>query len=453
MAEIRSDMSGPTSIQQTAQITGIMGPKVATPDGSTDVIESSQGTKIKKTADAVSPELMQALFLMWFTGGSTPIFLQQLGGNAAGSVGAIGANQANKPIDMGLFKLQVENKLNEICIGVLNAWGKSIHEQGEAIKREMKSDAYKEWEARHGHEGYNKWLLTLSPEQRLQAEEYPIYDKLIKIDEGTRVGLSDYLAQIKTSTDPKVSQDLPFITAALVIGGSLRTDYVGMVDTVSNQILITPILEANNHAIQQAAPQDQAIVLGYLGALMLSGASYHALGQTLPIGATDKKVIDRTFAENYAKKVLEIVDGQGLQSIAMALISQSIEPGQHVSEERKVQLFKDVQVVLLSSALALVYKTETSVSKDGEVYGGGIRSEEFVAMVNGNDKLLDTTLKQNMATKIRVLLEENPDKDAILASIGSFIDQHTDSKSLLNIEGLFANITLDKGPNPMVVGG
>src|SRR5262245_61238013 len=118
MADITSTGSEESHQILGAPITGISKPPIPTEISIVDILEASTAKKGPKIIEAYSPELMQALFLMWFTGGSNnPIFLQQLQGNA---VSAVTDTDEKKPINIELLKLKFENDLHAICIKVLD---------------------------------------------------------------------------------------------------------------------------------------------------------------------------------------------------------------------------------------------------------------------------------------------------------------------------------------------
>ncbi len=421
-------------------------PSAATGTGAQDTIGASPGKASKGTANAYSPELMQALFVLWFgTNGNNMVLQNATATGAAGIGGVSSSGSSSKAIDPELFNLQTKNALNEICINMLNAWSKSVKENGEAIKREMNSQVYKDWEARHGKLGYEAWMNTLSPEQRLQVEQYPNFDQRVKLDQGMSLGLSDYLNQIKTSTDPVVNRDLPFLASTLAISGGVNLATGAIPDTLSSQILVQPIKDATDRILVQNTGT-QAAELGYIGGLFAAGAAYFSFGQTLVKAAAPPPEINYEFAKNYAQKVLDLVNGSQFNSLAMALVTASTEEGGSLSEERTQQQIQKLKIVLLSTALALLYKTESSFKGQG----GGITGKEFLDMVNGNDGLLDSPLKKDLVAQLRTWQAQLPkgESDQLLASIGAYVDQARGSGDLIDVGGLLENIKFGAGAPP-----
>jgi hypothetical protein len=301
----------------------------------------------------------------------------------------------------------------------------------------MKTEAYQHWLDDHCSNGYQKWLDSLSPEQRLQELTYPHLDKVADINDGISGSLGDYLTKIKTSDDVRLTQDLPFITAAVVTTGVTTT----IPDTVTtSQILVQPIKDATDRILAQYTP-NHASELGYLGAIMMSGSSLFALGQTLPKLGVPENEFNFEFAKNYAQKVLTAVNGSEFNTIAMALLTNHIEGSEGMGEERVQSLVTTVKVVLLSTALALLYKTESEFKGQG----GGIKGPEFASLVDGNDKLADSQLKKDLVAEIRLARTGLGDNgDSLIAYLTNYVDEASSSKDLVNFGGILRSIAYDQ---------
>lgn len=435
---------GSSSITSPDSVTPASAPPASsTGVGSTpDTISSSSSSGKKKSPVAYSPELLQAMFLLWSMGGPNAFALQQLsGGGSATSIG--GVNSGGHAISGDAFIMQTQAKMDEICLKVLNAWTESVHKQAEETKREMKTEAYRHWERVHQHAGYKAWLDTLSPEQRLQVQTYPHLDKVAGISDGV-TGLSDFLVKMKTNHDPKVSQDLPFLTAAVIMGGALTP----LPDTVSTQILVQPLKDASDKILYQYAP-NHAAELGYLGALMMTGSSYFALGLTVPKAAAPPAEINYEFAKNYAQTVLSLVNGSEFNSMAMALYTTRIDSGEHIGEERISQLVKALKLVLLGLALSLLYKTESEFKgKDGTTVEGGITGKEFLALIKPNktqyeEGLVDSDLKKQLVAAIAEA-SAGWDSTKLIHHIAAYVDNSKKASDLIDIGGVLKNISFDQ---------
>jgi hypothetical protein len=450
MADILpADGGGSGAVVASDGATSITAPGAATQTGlsTEDSIGTSTSKSSKKIPDSTSPELMQALLLLWATGGNNSFVLQQVSGKSAVDStsplsSASAASIVGKPVSADLFTLEMQNKMNEICINVLNAWGDQIKKENQQRKEEMNSESYQNWQAQQGKAGYEAWFNTLTSEQKQQTLEYPNFNQQNKIDAGMTAGLSDYMSKVKA--DPAFGQDLPFLTAAVAVGGALRTENASVPDTLStSQVLIKPVTDMNDQIAINTMPNNAA-QLGYLGGLFANGAAYFAFGQTLVKGVEGAKEIDFEFAKNYAQKILSVINGSQFNTIAMAFFISSADKGEGVGEERVQQLVKQLKVVLLSTSLALLYKTESGF-KGG---GGGITGLEFNAMVNGNDALLDSPLKQQLAAQIRTLRQQLPkaDGDSLIGSITNYVDLAKNSDDLVDVGSLLSNIRFGSRP-------
>lgn len=433
-ADISSTVGGgSSSIISTDSVAAASAPPASTGTAATpDTISQSDAAGKKKSPTAYYPELLQAMFILWAMGGPNAFALQQLsGGGSATALGGI--NSAGHAISGDAFLMQVQSRMDEVCLQVLNAWTESVHKQAEETKREMKSEAYRQWEKVHGHAGYEAWLNTLSPEQRLEVQKFPHFDKITGVSNGI-TGLSDHLVKMRASHDPKFTQELPFLTAAIIMSGALTP----VPDTVSTQILVQPLKDASDRVLFQYAP-NYAAELGYLGALMMSGSSTLALGLTLPRAAAEPPEIDYEFAKNYAETILSLVNGSEFNSLAMALYTTRIDSGERISEERVSQLVKALKLVLLGLALSLLFKTETSFKGKG----GGITGEDFLQMVHGNEKLLDSDLKKSLVAAIAEA-SEGWDSSKLINHIAAYVDQSRKSSDLIDVAGVLKNISFDQ---------
>lgn len=92
---------------------------------SSDSISSSGGTSGSSTAQSYSPELMEALYIMWFSNGLNPIVVE----NKTGTTDSI-----NK-IDPKSFGEKVADDMMKMCIDVLDKWTESIKKEIEEDKK------------------------------------------------------------------------------------------------------------------------------------------------------------------------------------------------------------------------------------------------------------------------------------------------------------------------------
>lgn len=428
MSDIQlSGQGGSVNVGASGNVSG--GPVLAAPKTSQDSISSSGGAGAKKGYNAeMTPELMQALYILYYSGNSGPQLVQLMMGNSSGI----------EKIDPAVFKLEVENKLNAMCINVLNAWSKSIAEEGKRMREEQRSPDYLEWQKQHLKAGYEAYLKTLSPEQRLKVLEYPNYDRNAGINDGTHSMLTSYVEHLRSH--PSSSDNLPFMASAITLGLLTRFDYATVPSGESGQIGINPIRDSSSQVMQFAGPT-AAELGGYLGSIIVQASSLNATAQALllPSKATDD-VIGKEFAQAFARNILSEVSGPGFAALASGLYVSGGEKGEGLSENRFTNLLR---ASLLSTGFSLLYATEPSltVDKGTRVVGGGMTGADFVALANGQVDLTNASKQmQEMYGFVQQTINElGEDKGKFIASFASFIDTHPkfDSWSQLkHIRGL-----------------
>lgn len=394
-----------------------------------DVLEQSSAKAKKKRIESYIPELPPPMLMFWLSDSAAGMALQETSKNRDRGKDSI--------VNLAGVLNQTTLRQQDLCMRVLKSWRQNIQDEAEASRMENRSELHQLWLARHGQAGYPEWLNTLPPAQRQEIENFPRLEKLAQIDRGIGEGLGDFISRMKT-TDPRAAEDLPVFTAALVLSGTVRYEYAAMLDTVStSRMLIQPVKEGNDTILVQYAP-NQAAELGYLGALVMSGCSWLAFGKTIAVlEKTKEELIDNTFARSYAQNILKFINGSEFNSLAMALITTSVEKGVPIGSERMQQLVKALKIILMSTALALLYATESSYKGKG----GGITSEEFNAMLAGNKSLLNTEEKIQLAGLITDLLGQLPSSEAnaLLRLIGSFVDSARTLKNLTEVPSLLSN--------------
>lgn len=421
---------GSNSVTSPDVVTPATAPATTSGTGTTaDTVSKSEGVIASGALAAHTPQLLQGSFLLWSMGGNSLAVQNTSNGTPA-------------EVDTHLFLLQTQAKYDEIVTKMLTAWTDSIHKQAQELKREMNTEAYRNWQKVHGHQGYEAWLSSLSPEQRLQAINFPNLDKKATALEGIADNLSEYLIKTKVSGDIQLSQELPFITAALVTTGV----FASIPDTVSNSILVQPLKDGGDRSLQAYSPT-HATELGYLGSVFMAGSSYFALGQTVAKAGTPKEEINFEFAKNYGEKVLSLVNGSQFNSMAMALLTSRAEKGESTSEERIQNLVMSVKVTLLSTAVALLYKTESSFKGQG----GGITGLEFNDLVNGNQKLADSQLKKDLVAAIADARDGMTDRgNSLIASLSNWVDSTKKSADLVDVSGILNNLVYNQAAGTAV---
>ena len=424
----------PTPTTGTTQTSGTEQP--AKGFSTSDSISSSGGTTSTSGAQSYSPELMEALYVMWFSNGLNPIVLEN----------KTGTTDSATRIDPANFSEKVADEMMRMCLDVLDKWSESIKKEIEEDKKKMNSPGYQDWLARNGKSGYESYLNTLTSEQVEQIQTYPNLAKSVSLGEGGMAAIQNYVRTVEGANDPAMRDRLLSLTSAVVIGNALRYDYAAPGSAGTGTIIpIQPVQEANDEIFLAMAP-NQAAELGYLGALFASAAAYTSLGQTLQTSNLNQPgVINLGFAQNYATNILKSLNSSDFNSFCMTLLAHSMEGGETPTREQLNSLVTQVKVTLLSTSLALLYKMESSA---GGGQGGGITGQEFLDLINGNVENVSNLDKQ-LASTIKALLDSMPlaEANALKATLVAWIDDTAQKNTqLLNVNPLISSMVSDLSP-------
>jgi len=368
-----------------------------------DALDSLGGIHLKKGTQ-LSPELIQALYILWFSGGSNPVVLEMLGGSDKGDKGvvSIGAARASgdKIIDPKLFLLQIENQQAQICCNMLTAWNKQLHEESERIKEEQKSQTYQEWLKRNGSEGFDAWLGTLSTAEQIAIQNYPNYDRIVTFNDSLTSKLNSYSHAI--TTDP--SSNMPFFTSAVTLGLPMRNEYT--VESGDPQHRAKIVMTNISPTVADSA------VTSWIGYSIVQASSTSAAASLIPsFGRTTNINVDKEFAKAFAGDLSKRVNSKGFETLASAIFVGQTEDGQSLSPKRVRELMRVFKSYVLSLGLALMYRTESSVNG----IGGGITGQEFKDLVSLNMNLKGADPQMiSLARQVNTLLNSVPKKDADL---------------------------------------
>lgn len=421
--------STPLSVGGAGQVTGTSGAqKAPTGFSSTDSIGSAGGSSGSSTAQSYSPELMEALYVMWFSGGN-PVLLQN----------TTGAQTSTTSIDAAAFQAEVSNKMSAICIAILDQWCENIKNEIAEDKKKRDSKEYMDWLARKGVAGHEAYLQSLTPEQRFRVEDFPNLERNIRVGEGGVTAIQSYARTMEGTNDPAVRDNLIGMTAALMIGGGMQYSYSGAESVNGGLVAILPLQQANETLFNQMAP-NQSAELGYIGALFASSAAFLSIGMTLKTAnVADEGSINYAFARNYATNLLKSVSSNEFNNFCMTLIAHSMEGSEPLNREQLDQLVKQTKVVLLATSLALLYKMESSFNGQG----GGITGQEFSDLLDGNIENA-TAETRALAEYINGLLSDLPDGASLRSSLVSWVDTMAQNNAqLINVKPMIDGMVAD----------
>lgn len=406
---------------------------------SSDSIEKSgKDESSPRITPADFPELPPPTMMFWF-GQNETMVVQNLGTKKVDSVGAIPA---------GIVALELQRKMYEIGTQVLDAWSKSIHETNEMIKRELKSQSYREKQAEKGNLGYEAYLNTLTPDQRANMIESNRLTHVGRIHEGFAQGLDDIISKAKAGDPAYMQLVVPLAGAA--ISNGVRVDVPSVPGTMAiGSVNVMPIKEGVDSVLGQVA-SSYSVDLATVATFFVNRAANFATIMTFPAGAgTNAPKIDYEFARNYAKQILKEVNGSDFNSFAMAIITHSTQEGEKLEPKKVTTLIRMLKVAMLSTALAFLYKMESSFGGKG----GGIGGKEFVSLLDGTIPVKEGDPKYALVESINELLGPpmSPvEKNQVLATLSNWVDS-SQGLGLIKVSPLFENLRMDRGAATIAV--
>lgn len=280
---------------------------------------------------------------------------------------------------------------NKAIDAILDSWLKGIEEWKKMIEEELKSPKYL------------AFLERQSPAFLAKLE------RAAGLSDPAPTAIADYLAKNPTSTAHQIYMDslkqslslatslengirtfttrvhegnataiqaLSHFTPLFVNGVSAPMGGVLVVGMTGAKEVVAPgVFEKIWQSAALIIPSDARVELGWMAALLGAGL----ITQTQADGVLNFKPggkpnqMDIAEARVFAKNVIVSLDNPEVNLLIQSMIIPQMENGQQISEERRTQLANMIKIVLLSMALALVYRTET----------GGLTGQELESMLSG----------------------------------------------------------------------
>lgn len=377
-------MGNPSDI--TGSFGGIGAPVGVTPVKPATSVNAPKKTGYSSNDSLVSAE-MAALAMMWSM--NVPI---------------LPPPDQSKSMQLGISKIASQ---------VLDSWTESLKKQAEERKTRENSPAF------------------LAENEAKRSK-----------DSGVIKSVRDYLLQLKESGDNAM---LGTLTNALVISGLFTGVLVqSAVDVAStNLVSVTPQINfAADFATQGLLPisEDFRAQLGLIGAWAMGTLITYSTFEAVTEKQSGKAVDERALADKYANKILSLLKSDHLNNFIMAMLVHRTEKGEPLSEERKAELSASLKLVLLSSALAAVYKSKT----------GKITGEEFLDLCSGKLKA-ETGEEANLVSAIQDQLKgmSSLEKLHMLNALSDYMDSDPKLSSFFNIGETFdkVNETLSLPPD------
>jgi len=342
------------------------------------------------------------------------------------------------------FAIKLETKIAEIGAKLWDNYNEHLQEQAERKLNELKSPAYLAWleqrssayiakmEAKEPLDAllairssteYNMWLNSLPPEAR---DKELHFNRVLANAAGVVNGMNNFYSSYKDEADA-----VPFMAAAFVIAMSFMGSYMNVVDTVSTGMVgVNPIQDAATSLSQVLPPNliESTILTVNLFAV---GLIYYAQAETIAGLKPGDQPKDLNFARNYAEAVLNKVNSNQINQFLMAVLVHHLENGQPITPQRMEQLVNFAKLIMLSVALALLYKVET----------GWLTGQDFAGMIKENP-YKEGSVEYRVIESIREYLGQLPSAESakMLEALMAFFDRNPSVDDMLNPQKAFLGV-------------
>lgn len=237
---------------------------------------------------------------------------------------------------------------------------------------------------------------------------------------------------------------IPFMTASFIIAGAFIGDFMGVVDVASTEMVgVNPIQDACTQ-IAHIFPLDLQETALLTINLFAGGMIYYATAETLASQGQGQRPPSLEFVKNYAQGTLDLVEKNTVNAFLYSLLSNKLE-GRQLSNEQFQQLVAATKIIMLSLALALIYKTET----------GWLTEKEFAGLLTGETILPKGEIGADLVAAIRALLDSLPTGDPtnplsrenVLIAMLAYLGSNPPVEELLNPQKTFAKV-VEELPRP-----
>lgn len=278
---------------------------------------------------------------------------------------------------------------------------------------------------------YQEWLSTLPAAAR--EKELGDHHAL-----GLWSNYIDGVTGFLNRARDEVPDAVPFIAASFVISMSFIDNFSSIVDVLDQGFIdVKPLQEVISPMIQlvpQTLQESFVLAINLYAMGLITFANAEAVGNSLRSGdpaATKDTVLA------FARSVIEKVATNEINYLLMAILINNTEDGAPVTDQRMNQLAAMAKAVMMSVALAALYKVET----------GWITSEEFQDMLEGNmeprseEESVLVELFQNLrleTVRDGLLLED--DWENLMHALGLFIRGNPSVEDMLNPTKIYTGL-------------
>lgn len=362
--------------------TGLSGAGAPVPIVGDGWVQLGGTTSEKVTWDELS-QAEQVLVLQYLLNAQSPQLIPPSSieaGNDTSSVGSVSSLR---------FMSSVEEKNHELISSILDAWLDSI----KRIAEEQKADDIK------------------------KRQEKTDLNHQIQ-------GLSNINAAYRASEDYASDPNFNGITLGIIITGTGITEAM-MVNSAGPGA--NPVQDMANRTLAPLS-NDLSMLMPVFCMCAVYQTSLQMVGD---VGKSEgPKNLD--FARQFAENMIGIINSSNFQSFLNVLITANAARGNPVGPDRMNQLMASLKLVLLSSALAMVYIAEA----------GKMTDVEFQAMLNGTMTFPGDDIKSKLLSAMQTQLNAMApaDKAMILSALSSFFNGNPSLDQLSNPATVFAGL-------------
>lgn len=288
----------------------------------------------------------------------------------------------------GKMQLQLAKQQHEVIMSMLESWSKNIQEQAEMSEKAE--------ERRSLERMANMYQLNKKEIQKEQDATFPIF------------------------------------TMGLMLTGVMGMQHVMMPTIDAASIGINPIADMSAAAMLPKLG-DMRAELGLIGAIYAAGIQYFTVAQ-LATESTNKSTSPKPgdFAKGFAENVISLLGNAEFNHYLLAIVTQTTQKNEKLTPEKQQELVSTVKLVLLSSALAMLYKVEA----------GKMTSIEFAAMVKGEITFEKGSLQHTLVGLIRNMLDNMSPKmrELVTLSLLEYFDKDPAIENLANPAKVFGGM-------------
>lgn len=235
----------------------------------------------------------------------------------------------------------------------------------------------------------DKWLVSIQEQKRISEDAAKQKD----ID-----NMAIAYSTFRHQQDLQGDTNFPLFTVGLVIVGTGAlgggVSQAMLPNPTDSPVSFNPVNDMYAKALPSNAIDVQA-QLTLVGTIYATGIQYLTVAELAAKSAeTNLKPKDGDFAKGYAQNVISLIGNPGFNNYLSAIVTLQYEAGKPINEKEAKGLVSMVKVVLLASALAMLYKAEA----------GKMTSIEFAAMLDGKITFSEGDIRNTLIAHIRTNL-------------------------------------------------